>query len=287
MSYIHGREVIAYYIAEPSENADPSSNPNTHKVLGQLVDKEVLYDPEPVMSKKSGEVDPATQKYGIATPGMSIRLEVDDADGKAFLQTYQNTDTTFQIILRTSGGTLIARLTGAKIKSATFLARNFSGSGASYGPATLDLTLAGVDIKFTALTNASYNSPSGTFISFSDVTVKRATVALTDWWEVGFTFEYELVGMPTYNASSARWEVSTIKRGDRRFIVHYTQASQGSDSADYTAARAGTLIAIDVLIGAQTWAFASSIMRVLNIRSPNNGMHGKRFEWSPTTITVT
>lgn len=285
MSYLHGREVIAYYIAEPSEGQDPANNPNTHKVLGQLVDKEVLYDPEPVMSKKSGDVDPADQKYGIATPSTTIRLEVDDADGKAFLSTYQNTDNTFQIVLK-AGDTIIARLTGGKIKSATFLARNFSGSAPSTGPATLDLTVWGIDLKFTELANAQYNTPSGTFISFSDVTVKRATVTINDWWETGFSFEYELIGMPTFNSGSGRWEVSAIRRGDRRVTVHYTQASQGSDSADYTAARAGTKIAIDILIGAQTWAFGSSLMKVFNIRSPNNGMHGKRFEWSPTTIAV-
>lgn len=286
MVYYHGREVIAYYIAEPSEGQDPANNPNTHKVLGQLVDKEYIYDPEPVVSNLSGGVDPADQKYGIATPQMNINLEVDDADGKAFLATYQNTDNTFQLVLATSGGIIIARMVGCKIKSAAFAARNFSGSSTNYGPSTLGLTLWGIDIKYTALANAAYNSPSATFISFSDVIVQRAGGAIADWWEAGFTMDWELVAMPTKDTGTGRWQVATIKRGDRKVTPYYVQASQGAESADYDAARAGTKINVAILIGAQTWTFGNCLMKVFNVRSPNNGMHGKRFEWSPTTITV-
>jgi|SRR5579884_2831216 len=289
MVYYTGREVVVYYISEPAEGQDPTSNPNVHKVLGQLIDKEYLYNPTPVMTQKTGDVDPAALKYGIATPSATLRLELDDLDGRDFVYNYMATSTqptTFQIILKANDGTIICRLVGCKIKTATFAARNFSGTSASYGPATLDLTVWAINILYTALTNPSYNTASATVISYSDVTVQRGGVSVTDWWECGFTVDYNLLAMPTYNNSDARWEINTIKVANRTWSVYYIQPTQGSDSADYSAARAATLINIVLLISARTFTFTNCVMNSLNVKSPVTGMSGKRFDWTPTSISI-
>lgn len=286
MVYYHGREVIVYYVSEPSEGTDPAS-PVTWKVLGQLVDKEFIYDPEPVQSLLTGDVDPADQKYGISNPIIRISLEVDDADGKAFLLAYHNTDTTFQIALRAKDGTIMARLKGGKLQDANFMASVFSGSMSNYRPCTLDLTVEGIDLAFTAPAGMNnYNDPSGTFLSFSDITVQRDGSTVTDWWDAGFRITYRLIKMPTFNTGTGRWEVATIKRGDRTVVAMYSQPSQVAESADYAAARAGTKINVTILIGTQTWTFGNSLMKEFAVRSPRDGMHGKRFQWSPTTITT-
>ncbi len=270
--FFHGYEVGLYYLDETTEGTPEVGE---YAALAQKSEFKLADTPNPNAVKKSGSVDNASIEAGIAKPVASVTLNPDDLGGLAFLKSRLSTDTPFTLIAKV-GSTLIAVMSGCKTK-------RFAGNVTIFPQhSVLESTMEFdvFNITYTEPIGATFVEADDSAINWNDITIKKDSAVLTDWWDFEWSIENEIERSLDDNGNT-----KSLKRGPRVVTGSYTRSSTDSQIGDteFNEAAAGTAKLVEFLIGSDTWQFTASVLNDVDITHPLTGMAGVKQAFTATT----
>jgi hypothetical protein len=278
-----GFETGLWYIQEVTEGVTPTTSPS----FLHLAHKATLsYSSQgtPNAVEKSGDRDFTGFKKGVETYVATVSFKPSTASGQAFIKNFIDTDNSFTLLsmIDEASDVIFARFAGCKIKRISPTVQLYPTAGEL--EVTAEIWAMSVVYSNVDLTTPSFESAPSTFVNWSDVTVKKATVTLTNWWEFGFTMEQDLFRIPTNTGT-----ISGIGRGRRRVngnITISSNATSGVGDTELGEQKDATAILFNFLIGVDDYAFTASALTNAEVDHPLTDLIAIKSDFQASTFAV-
>lgn len=274
-----GFESGLWYIAEVTEGQTPATPSWLHLAHKSTVTISAQSPPNAV--EKSGDRDFTGFKKGVEVHVATVTFNPSTASGQAFIKNFIDSDTSFSLncMIDETSNVVFARMVGCKLKRITGSVDLYPTAG------SLEVTaeIWAMDVLYDEVAGASYESAPSTFVNWSDVTVKKATVTLTNWWNFTFTMEQDLFRNPDNTGV-----IDSITRGRRRVDGSLTRSSivgsLGNTEANENVN--ATAILYNFLIGADDYSFTASAINSAEVTHPVTGLTGIKEDFQASTFAV-
>ena len=280
MVYYHGYEAGVWYVAESTEGTTPTSASFLH--LAHKSEVVISDQAKPTEVTKSGAVDFAALGQGVDNPIMTISFNPSSANGKAFIKNYASSDTSFTLLIMKddTSDVIFARVTGCKVKRITVKASIYpEGTPVS---ATAEIWGWG-PILFTASAGTpTFEAAPNTFVNWTDVTVKRNTTTITDWWDFEWTIDNVLERIPKNDGTTL-----SIKRGPREVTGSWSKPTTDSGiNTELDENKSATAVDLNFLMGADDYSFVDCAYTSAEIRHSITAVSGKSMQFKATSYSV-
>lgn len=282
--FYHGYALGVWYDQEAAEGVSDSSAPYLH--LAHKSEVTISDEPNPVVVALSGSVDNAAIGKGIENPVVNITFNPSLASGADFIKNFSSTDNSFTMVIMIDAGTdvIFARMTGCKVK-------RMSPSVAIY-PNHSALSVTAEIWGWALLYTASGGSPTfeaapGSFVNWSNITVKKNAGTITDWWNFEWTVDNDLDRQPDNTGATVG-----IKRGRRDVTGSWTRSANdasGTGQIELDETKNATTMTLDVVIDLatdHTYTFTGAVNRTATVTAPISGMVGKKMDFVATSFSI-
>lgn len=275
-----GFEAGLWYVAETVEGVTDSSASFLHLAHKSTVG--ISSQAPPVIIAKSGDVDNTDAKKGVNTPVATITFNPSTASGQAFIKNFISTDNSFSLMCMIDEGTNIvfARMVGCKVKRMSPAVELYPTAGA------LNVTceIWAMDILYTESTTPSYEASPATFVNWTDISIEKATVAVTDWWQFSWSVENDL-----FRVVNDTGACTAITRGRRRVTGDWTRSSNatvGVGDTELNEQKNATPIDLEFHIGADEYHFDNVAYTDVEVEHPITALVGIRQSFEASTFSI-
>lgn len=284
--FYHGYQAGVWYVSESTEGTTPTTAAFLH--LAHKTEVKVGNSPGPVIVKKSGDVDNVGIGKGVDNPVITFTINPSLASGADFIKNFGSSDTSFTLLVMIDAtpDVIFARITGCKVKRITNRVQLYPTHSAvetsveiwGWGP-----------ILYTASAGVpTFEAAPSSFLNWSNVTVKRNTTTITDWWDFEWTIENDLDRQPDNLGATAG-----IKRGQRNVTGSWQRSANdgvgGTGNIELDEAKNATAVDLDIvfdLAADHTYTFVDCAYTDVEITHPITGMVGKKMDWTATSFSV-
>jgi len=276
-----GFEAGVWYVAEGTEGQTP--NDASFLNLSHKATVAISSQATPVIVAKSGSVDNASAKKGVDTPVATITFNPSTASGQAFIKNYISTDNAFSLVVMIDEGSdvIFARLTGCKVKRLSPSVELYPSAGAL----NVTVEIWGWTILYTASSGTpTFESSPATFVNWTDISIEKATVAVTDWWNFNWSVENDLFRSVDDNGAC-----TAITRGRRRVTGDWTRSSNatvGVGDTELNEQKNATPVDLEFHIGADEYHFDDCAYSEVEVEHPITALVGIRQAFEAITFSI-
>jgi len=281
MTFYSGHAVGVWYVAESTEGTTPTSSP-AFLNLAQRAEVTLTDEPNPQAVTKSGSVDKTSYSKGVENPRVNITFTPSQANGAAFIKNYISSDTSFTLLIMidTTVDVVFARITGCKVKRMTQSVSIYPDNS----PLNVTAEIWGWAISYSnaGLTTPTFEAAPATIVNYSDVTIKKTSTTITNWWRFEWTLENELFRQPSNTGATVG-----IVRGIRNITGSWAIPAEDSGQTELDEAKDATAIELHFLIGSDDYDLDSCAYTTVEISHPLTDLVGKRMDFSVGNLTIT
>jgi len=237
----------------------------------------------PVIVAKSGSVDNASAKKGVDTPVATITFNPSTANGQAFIKNYISTDNSFTLLamIDEASDVIFARMTGCKVKRMSPTVELYPSAGAL----NVTVEIWGWTILYTASAGVpTFESSPSTFVNWTDISIEKATVAVTDWWNFNWSVENDLFRSVDDNGAC-----TAITRGRRRVTGDWSRSSNattGVGDTELNEQKNATAVDLEFHIGADEYHFDNCVYSEAEVEHPITSLVGIRQSFEAITFSI-
>lgn len=279
MVFYSGHAIGVWYVAESTEGTTPTSASFLN--LAQRADVVLTDEPNPQAVTKSGSVDKTSFSKGVENPRINLTFTPSQASGAAFIKNYISSDTSFTLLLMidAASDTIFARVTGCKVK-------RMSSSVSIYPdntPLNVTCEIWGGAISYSVSGGSpTFESAPSSIVNYSDITIKKTSTTITQWWNFEWTLENELYRQPSNTGAT-----TTIVRGIRNITGSWQIPAENVGQTELDEAKNATAIELHFLILTDDYDFDSCAYTSVDISHPITNVVGKKMDFTVGNLTIT
>jgi hypothetical protein len=276
-----GFEAGLWYVQESTEGQTPSSASYLHLAHKSTVG--ISQQSTPNIIAKSGDVDNAGAKKGVETPVATITFNPSTASGQAFLKNFCSTDNSFTLLamIDEASDVIFARMTGCKVKRISPAVELYPNAGAL----NITVEIWAWTILYTQVGGTpTFESAPSTFVNWSDCSVEKNTVAVTDWWNFNWSLENDLFRSVDDNGAT-----TSITRGRRVVTGDWSRSSNatvGVGSTELNEQKNATAVDLEFHIGADEYHFDDCAYTDVEVEHPITGLVGIKQSFTAITFSI-
>lgn len=279
--HYHGFEAGLWYDGETVEGTTDTNAPFLH--LAQKSEVKLSSAPAPNVVAKSGDVDNAAINKGIERPVATVTFNPSSASGAAFIKNFASSNTSFTLLIMIdeASDVIFARITGCKVKRITVSNTLWPEAG----PVECVAEIWGWTILYVVSAGTpTFEAAPNSALNWTDVTIKRNTVTITDWWNFEFTIDNELERSTDENGVT-----DAITRGRRAVTGTWqrsSNATSGVGDTEFDESRDATDVDLQMALSADTYDFVNSVYEEVEVNHPINSMVGIRGNFIAESLTI-
>ena len=280
MVFYSGHSVGVWYVAEATEGTTPTASP-AFLNLAHRADVTLSDEPAPNAVTKSGSVDKTAFGKGVENPRVTMSFTPSQASGEAFIKNYISTDTSFTLLIMIDTGVdvIFARLVGCKVKRMTNSVTLYTDAK----PLDVTCEIWGWSIAYvnSGLTTPTFESAPSTIVNWSDITIKKTSTTLTNWWTFEWTLDNQLYRQPDNTG-----DTSTIARGIREITGSWSKANETVGQTELDEAKNATAIELHFLIGVDDYDLDGCAYTNVAVTHPLTDLVGTKMDFTVGNLTI-
>lgn len=277
----HGFEAGLWYDQETAEGTTDTTASFLH--LAHKSEVRLSSAPNPNVIAKSGNVDNADIGKGIERPVATVTFNPSQASGAAFIKNFASTNNSFTLLIMIdeASDVIFARLTGCKVKRIT--------ATVNLWPEATAVECVAEIWAWTILYTAAPGSPTfeaapNTILNWSDVTVKRNTVTITDWWSFEYTIDNELER--SVNNSGVTTAITRGRRVANGVWARSSNVTSGVGNTELDESKNATEVDLQIGWLSDTYDFVNCAYEEVQVNHPINSMVGIRMNFVAESLLI-
>ena len=279
--FYHGFEAGVWYEQEATEGTTDTNATFLH--LAHKTDVRISDQPNPVVVAKSGSVDNADIDQGVENPIITFTFNPSQASGAAFMKNFSSTDNSFSLLIMTDEASdiIFGRITGCKVKRISTRVQLYP----SHGAVECTVEVWGWAIAYAASAGSpTFEAAPQTFLNWSDVTVKKNTVTVTDWWDFEYTIENDL-----FRIRNNLGVTTGIEKGRRSITGSWTHGAgvtAGVGNTELDEAKNATDVDLQIGWLSDTYDFVNAAYSEVGVTHPITEMVGIKSDFVAESLLI-
>lgn len=276
-----GFETGLWYDGETVEGVTDTTAPFLH--LAHRTEVKLSDSPNPVVVAKSGSVDNSGISKGIENPVATFTFNPSQASGKDFIKNFASSTTSFTLLMMIdeASDVIFGRIVGCKVKRISCSVKIYPQGTAL----ECSVEVWGMSILYTASAGVpTFESAPSTFVNWSDITLKKGAVTITNWWSCDWSLENDLFRNPDNTGIT-----NSITKGRRKVSGSWEQGSNvtsGVGNTELDEAKNATANTFHFLILTDDYSFTSSVYETVEVTHPITEMTGIKGDFVATSYSV-
>ena len=279
--FYHGYEAGVWYDQEAVEGTTDSSAPFLN--LAHKTEVRISDQPNPVIVAKAGDVDNTNIQKGVENPVITFTFNPSQASGAAFMKNFISTDNSFSLLVMTDEASdiIFGRITGCKVKRMSCSVRLYP----THGAVEVTVEVWGWTILYVVSGGVpTFEAVPSTFLNWSDVTVKKNTVTITDWWDFEFTVENDL-----FRVRNNLGVTTGMERGRRTVTGSWTHGAgvtAGVGKTELDESRDATEVDLQIAWLSDTYDFVDAAYTEVGVTHPITEMIGIKSDFTAESLLI-